>query len=139
MRIPAVQQSDPVIHTYAFFFLYYLPLWSIPGGWLKFPVLYNRTSLLIHSFFFFFFCFLGPNLRHMEVLRLGVESELRLLACTTAAAPQNPSHICYLHYSSRQLQILNPLSKARDGTCNLMVPSQIRFSHATAGTPAYPF
>ena len=30
-----------------------------------------------------------------------------------------------LHHSSRQRQILNPLSKARDQTCNLMVPSQI--------------
>ena len=28
--------------------------------------------------------------------------------------------------SSRQHRILNPLSKARDRTCNLMVPSQIR-------------
>ena len=31
-----------------------------------------------------------------------------------------------LHHSSQQRQILNPLSKARDRTCNLMVPSQIR-------------
>ena len=30
-----------------------------------------------------------------------------------------------LHHSSWQLQILNPLSKARDRTQNLMVPSQI--------------
>ena len=28
---------------------------------------------------------------------------------------------------TRQRRILNPLSKARDGTRNLMVPSQIRF------------
>ena len=27
-------------------------------------------------FFFFFWSFLGPHLRHMEVTRLGVESEL---------------------------------------------------------------
>ena len=31
----------------------------------------------IYCFFFFFF-FLGPHLRHMEVARLGVESELQL-------------------------------------------------------------
>ena len=30
----------------------------------------------INSFFFFFFVFLGPLLWHMEVPRLGVESEL---------------------------------------------------------------
>ena len=34
--------------------------------------------------------------------------------------------ICNLHHSSRQRQILNPRSKARDRTLNLMVPSQIR-------------
>ena len=32
-------------------------------------------------------------------------------------------------------QILNPLSEARDQTCNLMVPSQIRFHCAMMGTP----
>ena len=32
----------------------------------------------------FVFCFLGPNLLHMEVPRLGVKSELQLLATATA-------------------------------------------------------
>ena len=45
--ISAVQQSDPVIHTYPFFFSYYLPSGSIPRDWIEFPVLYSRTSLLI--------------------------------------------------------------------------------------------
>ena len=31
-----------------------------------------------------------------------------------------------LHHNSRQRRILNPLSKARDRTRNLMVPSRIR-------------
>ena len=35
----------------------------------------------------------------MEVPRLGVESELRLPPYTTAAATQDPSHICGLHHS----------------------------------------
>ena len=35
---------------------------------------------------FFAFCFLGPHLRHMEVLRLGVKSELQLLTRATATA-----------------------------------------------------
>ena len=40
-----------------------------------------------------------------------------------------------LHHSSRQRQIFNPLSKARDRTCNLMVPRRIRFRRAMTGTP----
>ena len=52
----------------------------------------------IHLFgcgvFFFVFFFLGPNLWHMEVPRLGVKSELQLLAYTTATAKQDSSHIC---------------------------------------------
>ena len=37
------------------------------------------------------------------------------------------SHVCNLHHSSRQRQIPNPLSQARDRTHNLMVPSHIPF------------
>ena len=48
---------------------------------------------------------------------------------------RDPSHVCDLHHSSRQLQILNPLSDARDRTCNLMVPGWIHFCCATTGTP----
>ena len=40
----------------------------------------------------------------------------------TGAEPRLPPAI-----SSWQHQILNPLSEARDRTCNLMVPSRIRF------------
>jgi len=36
------------------------------------------------------------------------------LAYTTATEIQDPGHVCDLHHSSRQCQILNPLSKARD-------------------------
>ena len=39
------------------------------------------------------FLFLGPHLRHMEVPRLGVQSELQLPAYTTATATQDPSCI----------------------------------------------
>ena len=41
-------------------------------------------------FWILLFCFLGPRLRHMEVSRLGVESELQLLAYTTATAMPGP-------------------------------------------------
>ena len=69
----------------------------------------------------------------MEVPRLGVESELQLPA--TATASQHLSHVCDLHQSSQPRQIVNPLSKARDRTCNLLVSSQIHFHCTTMGTP----
>ena len=70
--------------------------------------------------------FLGLYLQHMEVPRLGVDSELQLPAYATAIAMQDLSCICDLHHSSRQHWILNPLSKARDRTLILMDASQVR-------------
>ena len=61
----------------------------------------------------------------MEVPRLGAESELQPLAFATATAMQDPSRVWDLHHSSRQHQILHPLSEARDGTQILMDPSQV--------------
>ena len=69
--------------------------------------------------------FLGPHLQHVEVPKLGVESELQLPAYTTAT--WDPSHVCDLYHRSRQHQILNPLSKARDGTRILMDISQVHY------------
>ena len=72
----------------------------------------------------------------MEVPRLGVESELWPLAYARATATRDPSLICSQHHSSQQRWMLNPLSKARDWTCNLIVPNRIHFNHwATMGTP----
>ena len=68
-----------------------------------------------------FFYFLGPHLWHMEVPRLGVESELQLPAHTTATAILDLSHFCDLHHNSWQFWILNLLIKARDRTCVLMI------------------
>ena len=70
----------------------------------------------------------------MEVPKLGVEMELQLPAYATATATPDPSCVCNLHHSSPQCWILNPWSKARDRTCNLMLPSQIRFSCSTTET-----
>ena len=84
---------------------------------------------------FFFFCFLGPHLRHVDVPRLGVKLELQPPAYTTATATWEPSCTCDLHHSSRQHRILNALSEARDRTRNLMVPSQIPPCCAMTGTP----
>ena len=62
----------------------------------------------------------------------GVESELQLPVYSTATASLDPSHVCDLHHSSWQQWILNPLSKARDQTCNLMdinwTPNQLSHS-----------
>ena len=52
--------------------------------------------------YFFFFVFLGLHSQHMEVPRLGIESELQLPAYATAMTTWNPSLICDLHHSSRQ-------------------------------------
>ena len=100
--------------------------------------------MLIYLFYFFilfllllFFVFLGPHPQHMEV-----GSQARGLIGTVATS------LSYSHSnagSERRLQptpqrwILNPLSKARDGTHNLMIPSQICFCCATMGSPIYLF
>ena len=75
----------------------------------------------------------------MEDSRLGVKSELELLAYTTGTAMPYPSRVCDLHHSSQQRQIFNPLSKARDRTRMLTDTSQICFRCATMGTPLSSF
>ena len=71
------------------------------------------------------FCLLGLHLEHMEVPGIGVKSELKLLAFAIATAMQDPNHVCDLHHSLWKRRILNPLSKDRDRTRNLMVTSRI--------------
>ena len=88
----------------------------------------NKYLGNVLSFFvvvlFCFLIFLWPHICHMEVPRLGVESELLLLpADTTAMLDQ--SLICDLHHSLPQCQILNPLSKARERTHILMDTSRV--------------
>ena len=57
----------------------------------------------LHIFgFYLFIVFLGPHPWHMEVPRLGVESELQLPAYTAATATPDPSRICDLHHCSRK-------------------------------------
>ena len=64
-----------------------------------------------------------------------IRSELQLLAYTTATVTQDLSCVCDLHHSSRQHQIPDPLSKARDRTPILIDTSRIHFHCATTGTP----
>ena len=72
--------------------------------------------------FFFFLVFLELHLRHMEVPRLGVRSELQLLGYTTAIATAtlDLSLVCDLHQSSWHCRLLNPMIEARDPTRFLM-------------------
>ena len=83
---------------------------------------------------FVLFC-LGPHPQPMEVPKLGVKSELQLLAYSTATATPDPCCICNLHHCLGQCQILNPLSEARDQTRVLMDTSRVCDHWATMGTP----
>ena len=64
----------------------------------------------------------------MEIPRLGVESELQLLAYTTAAVAPDPSLVCNLHHSLWQRWILDPLSEARDRPRILSDPSRAQLT-----------
>ena len=99
---------------------------------LVFP--WNLVFLFIY-FYFLFFCFWGPHPQHIDVPKLGVESELRPLVYTTSTATPDPSRVWDLHHGSQQHGILNPLSEAGDWTHNLMIPSWIRFRCTTMGIP----
>ena len=104
--------------------------WHLSDLAAAYPAL-SASAPLPHStsLFFFLFCFV------LFCFRLFVFSRPAPTAYggsqargtyTTATATWDPSRVCYLHLSSRQCQILNPLSEARNRTCNLVVPSLIR-------------
>ena len=82
-----------------------------------------------------FFFFLRPHPLHMEVPRLGVQSELQLPTYAAAAAMLYLSHMCDPQHSSQQCWIPDPLIEARDLTHIIMDSSQIRFCCVTTGTP----
>ena len=84
-------------------------------------------SIFLFLNFYLFILLFRPAPWHVEVPRLGVELELQLLAYTTATAMQDLSHLCDLHHSSRQHQILNPLSEASDRTHVPMDTSRVHF------------
>ena len=119
---PTLYNSYPWCIPFAIGSLYFLSLHHLILDTEKKLNGHDNVHIGYHSFFFFFFfCFLGPHPRHMEVPRLGVESELQLPAYTTATAMQDLSCICNLHHSSWQGWIFIKLSKARDQTHILMV------------------
>ena len=84
--------------------------------------------------FYFYFCFLGPHLWHMDVPRLGVESDLQLPAYATSTRMWDPSCACSPQSSSWQRRILNPLREARDQTRILTDTIWVHNCWATTGT-----
>ena len=70
----------------------------------------------------------------MEVPRLGVESELQLLAYTTVTAVQNPSLILHLRPIPQLMTMPDPQPIGRGQGLNLDT-SWIIFCCATMGTP----
>ena len=103
------------------------------------PLLSLLTTKKLIFFIFLFFCFLGLHPQHMEVPRLGVESELQPLAYTIATAMQDLSRIFNLQHSWWQCWILNLLSEVRNRTHNFMGTSWVRFHCVTTGTPKVDF
>lgn len=93
---------------------------------------------LSYLFFFFFLQFLGPHLQHTEIPRPGVESE-----CSRQPMPQPQKHRIWAEsvtYTTAHgnLQILNPLSEARDGTPSSWILVRFVNCWATKGTPILP-
>ena len=62
--------------------------------------IYVCVCIFFFIFYFLFFVFLGLHLQHMEVPRLGVESQLQLVVYTTATAMGDLSCVCDLHHNS---------------------------------------
>ena len=82
------------------------------------PIIWDKNCHICHSVISSLLFFLGLHLRHIDVPRLGVESELKL---RTRSQPQaNTGSELHLgtmsQLSGRQLWILNPLNEAREQT-----------------------
>ena len=72
-------------------------------------------------YFILFFVILGLQLKHMEVPRLGVKSELQLLASTTATVMQDLSCVCDLtpQFTSTPGSLTHWARSGIDRTCVL--------------------
>ena len=93
----------------------------------------HHFSFSLLCCFVLFFAFLGPHL-HIEIPRLGVESELQPPAYPTATATWDPSCVCDLHHRLWQSWISHPISEARNRTQIIMDTSWIRLWCATMET-----
>ena len=131
-------QTHKHIHTSVFFYPYALAHVSVSSKH-SFPLVFAIPNMTCPSYpdlikIRIFFFFSGAHLQHMDIPRLGVKLEQHLAAYITATTP-DPSRVWDLHHSSQQYQILNPLNKAGDQTCNLMDTSRVCYHWTTMGTP----
>ena len=97
---------------------------------------YSGVKLLDHMvglFFFLILLFRAAPMAHRGSQARGL---IRAVAAGLHQATAMPdlSYVFDLHHSSGQFQILNPPSKARDWTCNLMASRRIRFHCTMKGT-----
>ena len=116
---------------------------SLFSTFLVYPLIYIYFFAILNPPIFFkfliFFFFFRAACAAYEVPRLGIKSELQLLAYSTATTTQDLSHMCSLYHSSWPCQILNPLREARDRTHILMEDDQVHYHRTTMGTPLLPF
>ena len=100
-------------------------VWALPMGLSS----SNPQQILARWYTLYVCVFLELCLVHMEVSRLRVQSEQKLLAYTIATAMSDPSHVCDLHHSNTgflthwahcNTGFLTHWSKPRDQTCILM-------------------
>ena len=96
----------------------------------------KSSHFLSFSFFIFLLFRAAPTVYRGSQARglIGATAASLHHSHSHARSEPDPSCVHDIHHSSLQRQILNPLNEARDQTCNLMLPSWIRFRCATMGT-----
>ena len=94
----------------------------------------SKSTCSVHLFFFFLAFRAAPTAYGGSQARGPVRATAAGLHHSHSKS--DLSCICNPHHSTWHWQILNPLSKARVQTCNLIVPSQIHFCYAMTGPPA---
>ena len=96
---------------------------------------FTQCNIPQWQIFFFFFClFRAALVAHGDSQARGLIGAV-LPTYARATAMPDQSHVCDLHHSSQQHWILNPLSKARDQTQDLMDTRWVHYHRATTGTP----
>ena len=115
---------------FSFQFFLLLKQWVLLSCRMKWGQFHELISVVWFYFLFILFvCFVFSRAKLVahggSQARGRIELQLPAYTRATATATWDPSRVCDLHHSLRQCRILNPLSEARDRTCNLMVPSRV--------------
>ena len=101
-------------------------------------IILNNGGHFIKLLLFFFF-----SVFRATPAAYGGSQAMGQIGATAAGPAPQPQQcriqacVCNLHHSSQQRQTVYPLSKARDWTCNLMVPSWICLLCAMTGPPRF--